>query len=207
VACAPMNRRSVAGQMLRYSGGPVPAQIRRHTSGVARCDRLGGRGAVRVCRRELGADPIELNGEDKSPYGRELRGADDGTATVSLQPCPRTQAQCRRALRGNQPRQGDLRCRRDGMVGTRRARRALDPARTADPQVPSQLLQRSAAGHTPTVYPRTTPMLWGRPRWIWRQAAQAELSYRLAARPRQSTALAETSRQGVCPLGGRQLAS
>jgi glycosyltransferase involved in cell wall biosynthesis len=28
--------------------------------------------------------------------------------------------------------------------------------------------------------PPHTPMLWGRPRWLWRQAVQAELAYRLA---------------------------
>ena len=29
-------------------------------------------------------------------------------------------------------------------------------------------------------YPLPVPMLWGRPRWVWRQALHAELTYRLA---------------------------
>ncbi|MEQ1757264.1 MAG: glycosyltransferase [Vicinamibacterales bacterium] len=129
--------------------------------------------------RELGADPIELNGEDKSPYG----------VNFVVRMLEQRQFPYNPDL-GRRHNAGAL-CEETNLVKAIFAAGGTGwwvPDARVEHWIPIQRQTLTYLRHYytlrgrsyPTVYPRTTPMLWGRPRWMWRQAVQAEVSYRLA---------------------------
>src|SRR5262249_43007131 len=129
--------------------------------------------------REFGTEPIELNGGDKAPYGANF--------------VVRMREQRQFPYDPNLGRKHGA-----GTLGeeTTVIKAILDAGGTGR-WVPDALVEHWIPKERQTVtylrnyyalvgktyyrhYPPHTPMLWGRPRWVWRKALQAELAYRLA---------------------------
>jgi glycosyltransferase involved in cell wall biosynthesis len=158
-------------------GGPVRPRFE-GTPPVWLADTLQEVGGA-FASRELGTEPIELDGRDKIPYG------------INFVVRMREQRQF--------PYDPNLgRKHGAGALGEETAViRAIFASGGTGWWVPDALVEhwvpkeRQSVKYLRSYYalvgrtyyrqlPPRTPMLWGRPRWVWREVLQAELAYRLA---------------------------